>query len=63
MMVLKDTISKSMRAYLRATEILDGNGQYAQVWREYVLGYVAMHLGSSRYLLSDIGLDGKYFNN
>lgn len=60
LVVLQEVIGKSMRAYLRTIEILDGKGEYAQAWREYVVGYVTMHLTSSRYLFREIGLDGEY---
>lgn len=63
MTVLKQVKSETVQAYLRATEILSGTGQYERAWQEYVMGYVKMHLNSSRYLFGELGLNGRVFSN
>ncbi|CAN8105284.1 unnamed protein product [Discula destructiva] len=57
MTVMAAVTQETTQAYLKISEVLEGQDQYARVWKEYVAGYVAMHLKSARYLLSDIGLD------
>lgn len=57
---IKEVEDETTKAYLRATAILAGKGQYAHAWREYVTGYVTMHLTSTRYLFQEIGLDRKF---
>lgn len=57
MIVMERVMKETVQAYLQASIALDGSDQYAKVWREYVMGYVKMHLISSRYMLSDIGLN------
>lgn len=60
MTTIKEVMDETTQAYLRATEVLSGKSQYAQAWREYVTGYVTMHLTSSRYLFKEIGLDDMF---
>lgn len=62
MTVLQEAKSEARQACSRAAEILSGRGEYARAWREYVVGYVTMHLSSSRYLFGEIGLDGKFLD-
>lgn len=57
MAVMKQVKNETVQAYLRATEILSGTGQYERAWQEYVMGYVKMHLTSSRYLFGELELN------
>lgn len=56
---MKDVSADCTEAYLRASDILAGKGQYERVWQEYVMGYVSMHLKNTRYLLADLGLKSR----
>lgn len=51
---MRDVAVDCAEAYLRASDILAGKDQYEKVWHGYVMGYVAMHLKSTRYLLVDL---------
>lgn len=57
---MEEVSKETAEAYSRVSEILDGRGQYARAWHEYVVGYVAMHLTMSRYLFADIDLDDRF---
>lgn len=59
--IIEIVMEETIQAYLQASNVLEGRGQYARVWREYITGYVAMHLTSTRYLLRDIGLDERFW--
>lgn len=63
MAVLRQVKGETAQAYLRATEILSGTGQYERAWQEYVMGYVKMHLNSSRYRFGELGLDDRFLSN
>lgn len=61
-MTLKEVSKETAQAYSRVSEILNGRGQYAQAWHEFVVGYAAMHLTMSRYLFAEINLDERFVN-
>lgn len=54
---MKDVAVDCADAYLRASDILAGKGQYEKVWQEYVMGYVLVHFNNARHLLGELALD------
>lgn len=62
LVTMRDVAVDCTEAYLRASDVLVGKGRYEQVWHEYVMGYVSMHLKNTRYLLADLGLDASLVN-
>lgn len=54
--VLEATVSETCAAYRRTQSIFKNVRPYDEVWHEYVMGYVTMHVNMPRYKLAEIGV-------
>lgn len=55
--VLRDVVTETINAYKRASEVLKESSEYAEAWRAYMKGYVAMHFLNDRYKLLELGVN------
>ncbi|TDZ65209.1 Alpha-cuprenene synthase COP6 [Colletotrichum trifolii] len=56
MAILEAAIIESVASHRRSQAILEAWPVYGQIWHAYVMGYVAMHLNTRRYHLSELAI-------